>query len=148
MRSSRLKRLRGATHISSSTESRKTRRSSCERFHERGSPKADLFHQTHKVVEQSFLHDLAILPGSHGAEFDLELLARGRDLLAVRAFHRSLEGPRELCDGAGVVPFSNQYLVRPVHDVVVGERLEELHRLGLVILLSTGRFCSTRPMNC
>lgn len=46
---------------------------------------AELFQQTHQVVEELPFDDLAVLPVSNSAELQLELLVCGRDRAPIRA---------------------------------------------------------------
>jgi hypothetical protein len=56
----------------------------------------NLLHQANQVVEQLLLHDLSVLPLSHGTELDLELLVSRRDYTTIGTLHRSLHSACEI----------------------------------------------------
>lgn len=48
---------------------------------------ADLLHQSDLIIEEFFLHNLAIFPMGDRAKLELEAFVRGGNLFAVRRFH-------------------------------------------------------------
>jgi hypothetical protein len=85
----------------------------------------DLLHQGHLVIEELLLNDLPVLPVGYGAELYFELFPGRGDDLSIRTSHCSFECSREIGERAGIVTLAEEYLVRPVPNLVVGEGFEE-----------------------
>src|SRR5674476_500310 len=106
---------------------------------------SELLHHTDEVIEEVFLHDLAVDPVGHGAEIGLEGLARWGDVVAVGALYRAGHRAGELSDRTGPFALGEENLVRAVPDPVIGEGPEELDRLRPVVRTTTGRLRLTWP---
>jgi hypothetical protein len=82
-----------------------------------------LLHKSDQIVHEVLLDDLSIIPLADGVEIDVERLASGRDLRAVRAQHRpghrALEPRDRTCPVAG----GEEHLLRSVVQMLVGGHL-------------------------
>src|SRR5687767_11332689 len=90
------------------------------------SAQTDLLHERHEVVKEVLFHYLFVVPASDGAKVHVEGLAGRRNLLSVGALHRASHRSCEVCDGTGPISGSDEDLVGPVVEVLVGKRLEKV----------------------
>src|SRR6266568_971942 len=98
---------------------------------------SNLLHQAHEVIEEPLLRDLPLLiPCGHRTELHAETLPGRRDDLPIPGLHRSLHRAGEFRDGARVVSFRKEDLVRAVDEVVVREGLEEFSGFHVMVVPS------------
>src|SRR6266704_260483 len=98
---------------------------------------SNLLHQAHEVIEEPLLRDLPLLiPCGHRTELHAETLPGRRDVLPIPGLHRSLHRAGEFRDGARVVSFRKEDLVRAVDEVVVREGLEEFSGFHVMVVPS------------
>src|SRR5207302_6681574 len=96
---------------------------------------SNLPHPAHEVVEEPLLRDLPLLvPGGHRAELHVETLPGRLDDRPLRGLHWSLHRAGEFRDGARVVAFREEKLVRAVDEVVVREGLEEFNGFHVMVV--------------
>src|ERR1700686_472225 len=121
-------------------------RSSLRRLLLLGRHQAYLLQHAHEIVKKILFHDLTLfVPARNGTEIYVETLVRGLDHRSAWHRHRTCHRSPEIRHSARPFALSNLHFIRMISQMIVGERLEKVDGLRLVIAAPSCWLGLTRP---